>query len=490
MSVPSPAPAGRDPLAALDAIAQAELVRRGEASPAELVDAAIARIERLDPQLNAVIHPLFEKARRTARDPALPAGPFRGVPLLLKDLGAHSAGDPYCGGLKVLKRIGWKETTDTFLVQRLRAAGFVIAGRTNTPELGSIPSTEGEAFGATHNPWDLARSAGGSSGGSAAAVAAGLVPVAHASDGGGSIRIPASACGLVGLKPSRGRVSLGPDQGESWAGLTAELVVTRSVRDTAALLDVLAGPMPGDPYVAPPPSRPFAQEVGAPPGRLRIGFTAEAFGRRLPVHPDCARAARDTAALLASLGHEVEESHPEACADPSSIGPVLRVLTACTARDLDHWGDRIGRPLTADDVEPLNWAAAEIGRKLSASDYVRSVDRLHDLTRRIAAWWQGGFDLLVTPTLSEPPPLLGQFGPTPDNPLAGWARSAPLTCFTQHWNVTGQPALSLPLAWSDDGLPIGVQLVAAYGREDLLLRVAAQLEEARPWRERRPPVHA
>src|SRR5207244_2860751 len=267
-----------DDLALLDATAQAELVRQRRVTPRELVDAAIARIERVNPKLNAVISQRFEKARAEAAAPDLPDGPFRGVPFLLKDLICHSAGDPYHAGMRLLRELGWVERYDTHLAARFRAAGFVCLGRTNVPELGPAPTTEPLAYGPTRNPWDTGRSPGGSSGGSAAAVAAGLVPVAHANDGGGSIRIPASACGLVGLKPTRGRTSLGPDTGESWAGAVAEHVVTRSVRDTAALLDAVAGPMPGDPYFAPPPARPFAAEVGLDPGRLRIGVLARVPG--------------------------------------------------------------------------------------------------------------------------------------------------------------------------------------------------------------------
>src|SRR5438128_4591274 len=309
-----------DEVALLEATAQAELVRQRHVSPRELVDAAIARIERVNPQLNAVIIQRFEKARAEAAAPDLPDGPFRGVPFLLKDLICHSAGDPYHAGMRLLRELEWVERYDTYLAARFRAAGFVFLGRTNVPELGPAPTTEPVAYGPTRNPWDTARSSGGSSGGAAAAVAAGLVPAAHANDGGGSIRIPASECGLVGLKPTRGRTSLGPDAGESWAGAVAEHVVTRSVRDTAALLDAVAGPMPGDPYFAPPPARPFAAEVGRDPGRLRIGVLARVPGDAFGLHPDCAAAARDTARLLESLGHVVEESHPAALDDPE-VGP-------------------------------------------------------------------------------------------------------------------------------------------------------------------------
>src|SRR5947209_11182729 len=277
-----------DELAFLDATAQAELVRRGDLSPSALVDAAIARIETVNPKLNAVIIPLFEKARAQAASPNLPRGPFRGVPFLLKDLLAYSADDPHHMGTRVLKRLGFVAPHDSNTAARLRAAGFVFLGKTNTPEIGTLPTTEPDAYGPTRNPWDPSRSTGGSSGGSAASVAAGLVPAAHANDGGGSIRIPASECGVVGLKPTRGRTSLGPDVAESWGGAVVEHVVTRSVRDTAALLDAVAGPMPGDPYFAPAPARPFAAEVGQRPGRLRIGLMTCAPGDAFGLHPDCA----------------------------------------------------------------------------------------------------------------------------------------------------------------------------------------------------------
>ena len=479
-----------DELAFLDATAQADLVRRRKLSPAELVEAAIDRIDRVNGELNAVIIPLFEKARTAAAGAALPDGPFRGVPFLVKEIFAHTAGDPYHAGMKLLRRLGWVEREDTYLVAKFRAAGLVFVGRTNVPELGSLPTTEPDAYGPTRNPWDPTRSSGGSSGGAAAAVAAGLVPAAHANDGGGSIRIPASECGLVGLKPTRGRTSLGPDAGESWAGAVAEHVVTRSVRDTAALLDAVAGPMPGDPYFAPPPARPFAAEVGARPGRLRIGLMARAPGDAFPIHGDCVAAARDAARLLESLGHAVEEAHPAALDDPEVGQRFTLVVAAWIARDLDYWSERTGRTLGPDDVEPMNWAVAEQGRACSARQYIRAVEWLQGYSRRVASWWEGGFDLLLTPTLAEPPPPLGEFSARPGDPLRGFRRALPFVTFTSPFNITGQPAISLPLFWNGDGLPIGVQLAAAYGREDLLIRVAAQLEEARPWAGRRPQVHA
>jgi len=476
-----------DNLAFLDATAQAELVRRGDVSPCELVDAAIARIERLNPTLNAVIHPLFEPARARAAALSDRPSPFRGVPFLLKDFFGHTEGDPFHMGTRFLRDLGFRAPHDSYLAAKFRSAGFVFLGRTNTPELGILPTTEPDAYGPTRNPWDPERSTGGSSGGSAAAVASGMVPAAHANDGGGSIRIPASECGLVGLKPSRGRTSFGPDIGEPLGGLAVEGVVTRSVRDTAAILDAIAGPMPGDPYTAPPPARPFREEVGAAPGRLRIGVLTRAPGGVVAVHPDCVAATEGAARLLESLGHGVETSHPDALDEIETGQHFATMFATHVAHLLDVLGPFVGRTLGAADVDAFSWALAEIGRTCSASQYLTTVDWLHGFTRRVASWWTAGYDLLLTPTLSEPPPPLGSFV-APDPIMVGM-RATAFACFTSPFNMTGQPALSLPLDWNADGLPVGVQLVAAYGREDLLLRVAAQLEQARPWAARRPRVH-
>ena len=479
-----------DELARLDGSAQAELVRKGEVKPIELVDAAIARIERLNPQLNAVIIPLFEKARQQAKG-TLPEGPFRGVPMVLKDLTCTSAGDPYHAGMKVLKERKWIAPADSYLAAKLRAAGFVFVGRTNTPELGPIPTTEPDAYGPTHNPWDPARSPGGSSGGTAAAVAAGLVPLGHGNDGGGSIRVPASCCSLVGLKPSRGRTSLGPEFGDSWNGAVIEHVLTKSVRDTAAVLDAVHGYMPGDPYVAPPPSRPFAQEVGADPGKLRIGLLTRAPGMVHPVHEDCVAAAENAAKLLQSLGHTVQTASPHALDEVGEFQQHFgAVVTSWLRHDLDHWSTQVGRTLGPEDVETHTWVMAEMGRAVSAAEYIRAAIWLQAYTRRVASWWSEGFDLLLTPTIAEPPVLLGDMKATPQEPLRGFQRSTSFILFTGAFNVTGQPAISLPLHWNAAGLPIGVQLVAAYGREDVLLRLAAQIETAQPWANKRPPLHA
>jgi amidase len=478
-----------DELAWLDATAQAELVRARKASPRELVDAAIERCGRVNPRLNAVIAPLFEKARAQAGSPELGEGPFRGVPFLLKDLTLQTRGDPYRAGAHFLRELGWVSDHDTHLATKLRAAGFVFLGKTNVPELGPLPTTEPAAFGATRNPWNPDCSPGGSSGGSAAAVAAGIAPAAHANDGGGSIRIPASACGLVGLKPTRGRTSLGPDKGEDWAGAIVEHVVTRSVRDSAAILDAVCGPMPGDPYFAPPPARPFRDEVGAPGARLRVGLLTKSPHPEVTTHAECVRAAGEAARALESLGHRVEEAHPAALEDPGLFEHAGRITLASVARDLEAWGERIGRPLRPGDVEPYTWTLGEIGREISAQQYLESVERIHAISRRAAEWWSA-WDLLLTPTLPEPPPRLGSFRAPQGNPFFPGQRAVAFCSFTMPFNFTGQPAISLPLHWSGEGLPIGVQLVAAYAREDLLLRVSSELEEARPWRDRRPPVRA
>lgn len=472
----------------MDATAQAELVRTGQASPAELVDAAVERIEKTNGELNAVIHERFDKARAEAAG-ELPDGPFRGVPYVLKDLVAMSAGDPHHGGIKGVKDAGWVGDYDTEIVRRFRAAGLVLVGKTNTPELGLFPTTEPEAYGPSRNPWDTGRSTGGSSGGSAAAVASGMVAVGHANDGGGSIRIPASECGLVGLKPSRGRVPLWPDMPESWGGLVAELAVTRSVRDTAALLDAVAGPCVGDVHVPPAPARPYAEEVGAPVERLRIGVLVASPDGATPVHGDCVAAVEAVGRLLESLGHTVESSSPAALRRPDLADYFIPCYGVWTAADLDVYGQRIGRTLTADDVEPGTWAIAEIGRATTGVQYKQNLLELQKHSAAVQQWWAGSeaFDLLLTPTIPEPPLELGQFG-SPDNPLAGVFRSAGVVPFTIPFNITGQPAISLPLQWNEAGLPIGVQLVAAYGREDVLIRVAAQLEQAHPWADRHPPL--
>jgi amidase len=464
------------------------MVIRGEISPAELVEAAIERIEKINGDLNAVITPLYEKARAAVAS-GLPDGPFRGVPFLLKDLDAFSAGDPFHAGMKLLKGAGYIPDHSSHLVEKFRAAGLVALGKTNTPELGLDVTTEPAAYGPSCNPWNPEHSSGGSSGGSAAAVASGMVPIAHASDGGGSIRIPASECGLVGLKPSRGRISLGPEYGEYWHGLVISHVVSRSVRDSAGLLDAVAGAMPGDPYTAPPPARPYVEEIGADPGQFRIGLMPEVPEGMPPGHAECAAAVERTGRLLESLGHRVDVAHPDALDEHSALVAGFSTLVCCwTAKALDHWGEVVGRPVTEDDVEPPTWQLAQVGRSISGTQYLCAVEELHAWSRRVARWWEEGFDLLVTPTIAAPPPRIGELAAAPDDPPIGTSKAFALIPFTPQFNVTGQPAVSLPLSWTSAGLPIGVQLVAAYGGEDLLIRLASQLERAQPWSDRRPRV--
>jgi amidase len=469
----------------MDATAQAALVRRGEVSPAELVDDAIARIEKLNPQLNAVIHELFERARAEAGG-TLPDGPFRGVPMLLKDLGAELEGTPFSEGTELAG--DYRSTVTQELTLRFQRAGFVICGKTNTPEFGIVPTTEPHRFGPSRNPWNTEHSTGGSSGGSAAAVASGMVPVAHANDGGGSIRIPASCCGLVGLKPTRARVSTAPQYGDLMGGLVAEHVVTRSVRDTAAILDATAGPVPGDPYWAPPlRGASFAAAVTAATTPLRVGvMVASPTGSE--VHPDCVAAAEQAAVLCESLGHTVEPAALAVDGD-AFTAHFVNVWAASNAWDLIDWEERVGRTATEEDVEPLTWALTQIGRSLNGGQYLKSVQELQKITRQIAAYFEG-IDVLLTPTLAEPPVPLGTFDSPPDAPLTGLFRAAAYVPFTPPFNVTGQPGISLPLHWNDAGLPIGVQFVGRFGDEETLLSLAGQLEVAAPWSERRPPVSA
>ena len=403
-----------DDLARLDAVAQAELVRSGEASPLELVDAAIARIEALNPQLNAVIHERFDRARDEAASPDLPDGPFRGVPFLLKDLWPTSAGDPFHMGIKAFKEAGYVHPEDANLTRRYRDAGFVILGRTNTPELGLVATTEPLAYGPTHNPWSLDHGPGGSSGGAAAAVASGMVPCANASDGGGSIRIPAAMCGLVGLKPSRGRGSMGPLRDE-W-GVSVQHVVSHSVRDTAAVLDAAWMPFTGDGVVAPPPGRPWVDEMGVDEP-LRIGVLDHALGG-VPTHEDCATAARRGAELCAALGHQVSESHPEELDRMADHGPLVTTMWAVGAKaSLVSLAPLLGRELTEDDVEPGTWALAEWGDSFSALDLASAQGQMGTIRRRLAAWWDQ-YDVLITPTTAAPPPPWASSSPPRTSPCA------------------------------------------------------------------------
>jgi amidase len=462
----------------LDATAQAELVTSGKVTPLEMVNAAIERVERYDGALNALTYRWFDSARQLASSRELPEGPFRGVPYLLKDLYAAEAGKPLSNGSKAYKAADYVSTEDTTLVSRYKASGLISIGRSNSPEFGSVPVTEPEAWGPTRNPWDLSRTPGGSSGGSAAAVAAGIVPIAHASDGGGSIRIPASCCGLVGLKVSQGRISMGPYRDESNLGV--EHCVSRSVRDSARLLDATHGPGIGDVIIAPTPRRPFIEEVGADPGRLRIGLL-DFNPRGGDVHADCVEGVHKTAKLLESLGHHVEPGFPEIFSD-NEIGRAFSMLWSTNmGTAIRRFSDALGREMTPNDIEAMNWAQAEFAKGVNGVDFSLAQASSILFRRAIQSWWSQGWDLLLTPTLSAPPLPIGSMPNNPERPMSPLVTAGAWVSFTSQFNISGQPAISLPLHRNADGLPIGMQLVAAYGREDVLIRVASQLEQAAPW---------
>ena len=488
-----------------DGLGLAELARKREVQPSELVEEAIRRIEAVNPQVNAVICEMYDLAR-AAVAAGLPDGPFRGVPFLVKDIGGDYAGVPSTAGCRFLK--DYRPDHDSEIVRRHKAAGLVILGKTNLPEFALMPATEPELFGPTHNPWDPARTPGGSSGGSAAAVAALTVPMAHGNDGAGSIRIPASCCGVFGLKPTRGRTPIGPDVAEGWQGLSINHVLTRSVRDSAAMLDATAGPEAGAPYYPAAPARPFLDEVGADPGRLRIGFTAEPL---LPaeVHPDCIAGVQETARLCEELGHEVVEATPRM--DGQAFARAFLVMTCAETRagvvDAER---RTGRKARAAGFEPQTWCMALLGDQFSAADLAGAVQLIKLAGRQMSGFFEE-YDVLLTPTLAAPPLKTGALQPVPKlltamkvmgRLNAGKLGRALLDVdavaeetfafmpFTPLFNATGQPAMSVPLAWNDEGLPIGMQFVGRYGDEATLFRLAAQLEQARPWAQRVPPVHA
>ena len=452
----------------------AALVRGGEVSARELVEVSLERIEALQPDLNAFVHVDAEGALATAD--AVEAGderPFAGVPIAVKDTAAV-AGMPYTLGSDAFG--DFVPGHDAFVVRRLREAGFVIVGKTNLPEFGILPVTEPRRFGPTRNPWDTERTPGGSSGGAAAAVAAGMVPLAHGSDGGGSIRIPAACCGLVGLKPSRGRISRGPDQGDDF--LVQDGVLTHTVAETAALLDVLAGYEPGDATWAPPPAEPFAAAAAREPGRLRIGWTTTA-AIDAPLDPLCERAVSDAAELLASLGHEVEEIQA-----PWAGQSLLEVFTLVFGTPIAmglFFGTQVsGREPAEELVEPLSWTIWKGVRERNALDYLLARTQLGAFSRSIVALWSD-HDVVMTPALAQRPVRIGEIDACSAEPWEDFRRSGQFTPYTAIFNVTGQPAISLPLFHGEDGLPLAVQLAGKPAGEGELLALAAQVEAARPW---------
>jgi amidase len=465
-----------------DALALADLVKTKQVTPQELLEAALARKDQVNSKINAIVLDHEDVARKAIKD-GLPQGPLTGVPYLLKDLGAGLKGTVTTGSLS-LAREAVAQSDSTF-VERCKKAGLVIFGKTHSPELGLSPSSESRMWGATRNPWDLSRIAGGSSGGAAAAVAAGIVPVAHATDGGGSIRIPASCCGLFGLKPTRARTPMGPKRGEGWGGASVGHVVSRSVRDSAVFLDATAGTALGDPYVAPPPARPFLDEVKTAPGRLRIAFSTTPA---IPtdVHPDAVAAVREAAKLCESLGHVVEEAAPKLNGMEIMQAQGV-VISANVAFTVDEAAEALGRAARPDDVEHATWFRVENARKTDSTAYAKAMNTLH-LVGRTVANFMSDYDVILQPTAAEPPLPVGVLDMDREDLAQMFKEMIAFIPYTGIYNLTGQPSANVPLYWNEAGLPIGTMFTARFGDEATLFRLAAQLEQARPWKDRHPPL--
>lgn len=475
--------AGAEVLGSHDALGLAELVRTRAVAPSELLEAAISRAEALDPRFNFMAQRHYDRAR-TAITGGLPKGPFTGVPWLLKDLNTYIAGEITENGSRLYK--GYRASVTSQLVTKFEQAGLVIFGKTTTPEFGLTGTTESVLTGATRNPWDPQRIAGGSSGGAAAAVAAGVVPAAHATDGGGSIRIPASACGLFGMKPSRGRVPMGPLRSEGWGGMSVHHAVTRSVRDSAALLDAIHGVEPGSRYGAPSPEIPYLDEVERDPPALRVALMLAPFSGS-PVDPAVIAATEAAARLLESLGHHVEQAAPQL--DMASLGAASAVLTASSvAADCEDRAKLLGVTLGPELVERTTLEFINIGRSFSARDYARANNAFQSAAVTIGAF-MSRFDVILAPTLAAPPLPLGRIGLDTGRSMADWgAEVGRFAAFTGIYNGTGQPSMSVPLAISEEGLPIGIMFTGRYGEEGLLFRLAGQLERAAPWAQRQPSI--
>jgi amidase len=488
-----------------DGLGLADLVRRREVKPSELVEEAISRIEELNPQLNVVIHKMYDLARKAAEQ-NVPDGPFSGVPFLLKDIVADYAGVPTRKGSRF--HSDFVPDHDSEIVRRFKAAGVIVLGKTNTPEYGLVPVTEPELFGPSYNPWDLTRTTSGSSGGSAGAVAARIVPLAHGNDGGGSIRTPASCCGVFGLKPTRGRNPLGPDLGEAWHGMACDHVLTLSVRDSAAMLDATAGADVGAPYYAPPPRRPFLEEVGTDPAKLRIAFTSKPL---LPgvVHKDCVKGLETAVKLCQDLSHELVEAAPQIDGEAFARA-FLTMVCGQTRADIEEAEVVLGRRATFKDFEPGTWATSLLGKKITAAEFSRAISLLHRSARQIGQFFEH-YDVLMTPTLASPPLAIGALQPQGAQAFAiklfGRLNAGGLLQvlgginasvdkifgfipYTPPFNATGQPAMSVPLCWNDQGLPIGIHFVGRYADEATLIRLAGQLEQTKPWFDRTPPICA
>jgi amidase len=487
-----------DELVAYDAMGLGELIREGEITPAELLETTIQRIEKVNPKLNAIIHKLYDQARTAAAN--LSSGTkgkktkdsvFYGVPFLLKDLIAECKDTPFNEGSLAVQ--GYVSKLDSEIVKRHKASGLIIVGKTNTPEFGILTTTEPSIYGPTFNPWDPGLTPGGSSGGSAAAVAAGIVPMAHGNDGGGSIRIPASCCGLFGLKPTRGRNPLGPLFGDIGGGIVHEHALTRTVRDSAALLDATSGPDLGDPYAAPPSERPFLEEMGRDVGRLKIGFLSsipDGWNEDTDLHPDCVNAVQDAARLCETLGHNLEEVDPAKLSHPKIPEFFGNIFSCFVGHVVAYWERELGKKIGQNELETITWYSYQAGLKRTGANYLIAVEEIQRFSRKIARWYhEGHYDLLLSPTMRIPPTKLGAFKATPDDPYRWLQLALSMVAFTRTQNITGQPAMSVPLYWNEDNIPIGVQFAGRFGDEATLFRLAAQLEQARPWADKIPPVH-
>ncbi|OHD65069.1 MAG: hypothetical protein A2176_02285 [Spirochaetes bacterium RBG_13_51_14] len=484
-----------------DALGLADLVRRKKVKPLELCDEAISRVERLNPALNAVICFMFDEARKAAKG-VLRKGPFAGVPFLLKDVLHAVAGYPFTSGSRSCKE--YMPDYDSEIVRRYRDAGLIFIGKTNSPEFGLMPYTEPELFGPTRNPWDRERSPGGSSGGAAAAVAAGMVPMAAGNDGGGSIRIPASCCGLFGMKPTRGRSPLGPAIGEAWQGAAVEHVITRSVRDSAAVLDAVLGADAGAPYTIPRPERPYSSEIKKSPGRLKIGFTTRSVVDS-EVHPECMKAVEDAVNILAKLGHRVERAEPDL--DGRAIAfSFLMLYMGEVAADIEQTRVFTGRRPRKKYFETMTWTVGLLGRTYSAGDFVREMRVWNGVARSFGRFFEK-YDIHLTPVTAYPPLRIGELQPKPAERvvsnivnafgLGGMVKASGMVeqiamqtmakfPFTLLANLAGLPAMSVPLHWTADGLPCGSHFIGRFGDEATLFRLAAQLEKAKPWFNKRP----
>ena len=466
----------------LDATDLARLIAEGELSELEVLDEAIGRAERVNSQLNAVVYPWYDHARERAAE-GLPDGPLHGVPFLLKDLGTSYEGQMMSSGSRIYADD--LADHDHAMTARYKAAGLSIFGRSTSPEFGLTATTESLLHGKTRNPWNLDHTSGGSSGGASALVAAGVLPVANASDGGGSIRIPASCTGLFGLKPTRARTPMGPDVGEGWAGMSTIHAVSKSVRDSALLLDCTAGPDIGAPYFAPPPERPWSEEVGRDPSGLRVGVVHTAFNE-VDVHPDCLAAIEHAAELCRQLGLEVEDAQLEV---PEQLrASSIDIIRAATRVTVEDRAAALGREPNPEDVEPLTWRMIQADRSTGA-DYIRATRAVHAMGRIVGRWFQD-YDLMLTPTMAQPPMEIGRLALDRDDYMAQGQDILSAVAFTSLFNAAGNPAASVPLFWNEAGLPIGTQFAARYGDEATLFRLAGALEQVQPWAGRRPPLHS